>query len=269
MDLKVLNNFSFLTEDYKSFAQEKDQCRRCSIFDAHKQVCQSEGNAKNPIFMFIGEAPGSEEISQNRPFVGVAGQRLKAEIRKYPTVFNRKTTLLSNVLSCRPLNNEFPSSYSKNKTWEIRFGMSTKTSNHRHIVSFCYQSWLRREIEIVCPKIIVTLGAHALYSVRNQRNITDNRGSWLFIPEFNAWSFATYHPSYVLRCNNDPEKEHVVQEFESDIKTITDTYLQILEDQNLHMSKEEKNKLKVSSLLDKTTSFFDKDLHDFFFGHHN
>lgn len=239
--LQVLNNnFTAITDEYKQFALEKSKCTRCSIYQAYKQVGQSEGNAKDPTFLFIGEALGKDEAEQVRPFIGRAGQRLRAEIRKYPETFNKNSSIITNLLSCRPENNRFPQSGS---SWSIHYEgkkSAKRTTSAKEVVSHCAESWLFREIEILKPKIIVTLGSNSLNYVRGQSGITQHRGSWLFLDRFRAWSFATYHPSYVLRCANDPNKQHVQDQFVEDISKVAKTWRHMVDgDPRMSMTEDE------------------------------
>lgn len=177
--------------------EEKSNCQQCSLYNNYKKVVISEGNAKDPIFMIVGEGPGEEEVKQNRPFVGRAGQKLRQVLKKNRKTFNISTTLISNVLGCRPLNNKFPDCESTVKT--------------------CVDLWLYREIELVKPKIIITLGNPALKYVGNMVGITKYRGKWRKLPKFNCWTFATFHPSYVLRRQDDGRTENM---FCEDFETI-------------------------------------------------
>lgn len=198
-------NFPLISKDYRNFAIKKDKCRACSVYSHYEQVGMSEGNAKNPTFMFIGESLGKDEVKQNRPFIGRAGQRLRSELRKYPEVFRRDTVLISNVLACRPLNNKFPG------------------GDHSKIADTCCNLWVRPEIKMLKPKVIVTLGNPALKYIRDDWGVTANRGQWKFMHLYRSWSLATFHPSYVLRCENS-DKQFVVDQFEADIKKIATTW---------------------------------------------
>ncbi|KKK79971.1 hypothetical protein LCGC14_2828170, partial [marine sediment metagenome] len=203
MDIEkvIERNFTRITEEYRAFALEKDKCQKCSIYKNYSQVVQSEGNAKNPTFMFIGEAAGKDEVEQVRPFVGAAGRVLRTEMRKYPKAFKRTNTIITNVLACRPLDNKFPAG---DKSPEV---------------SVCTNNWLFKEIKILRPKIIVTLGNPALKYVCGDWGITANRGKWKFLHRFRVWSFATYHPSYVMRSERS-EKQFVVEQFQNDIRAV-------------------------------------------------
>lgn len=199
----IQSNFHIISDAYKSFAVEKDNCRACELWEHEKQVVQSEGNALNPIFFFIGEAAGENEAKKCRPFIGLAGQRLRRELKKHKHVFNRKTSLISNVVACRPPNNRFPGD---------------------PLGPNCASRWLERELKILKPKIIITLGAQALHYIRRSKvGIGASRGNWVRLEDYGAWSFATYHPSYVLRKSREGDGT-IEERFAYDIKTIAESW---------------------------------------------
>lgn len=239
IDVVIKRNFTNITHEYDKFARSKDACRKCSLYDCYKQVGQSEGNAKNPIFMLVGEALGADEVEQVRPFIGRAGQRLRQELRKYPKTFSRETSIITNVLACRPKNNVFPRD--SEGPYYIKDGeRQGKSVGGREIVNFCATSWLRKEIALLQPKVIITLGSKALDYVRGDSGIGAHRGNWKFLGAYRAWSLATYHPSYVLRCQNDDDKFFVVEDFENDIKKIAQSWMQVVHgDPRMQMSPEE------------------------------
>ncbi len=245
IDNVLQSNFTDISKLYHKFAIEKDQCRACSIYSAYKQVGQSEGNANNPTFVFIGEALGADEVAQVRPFIGRAGQRLRSEMRKYPDTFNKKSCLITNVLPCRPQDNKFPQGQAKE--YGLLLAATVRASVHScsgtEVVKHCVDKWLIRELEILHPRVIVTIGGHALTYIRGEQGITHNRGSWKFLPQFKAWSFATYHPSYVLRCENFGDKDYVIKQFEEDIKKISTSWVGITRgDNRMAMSNREWDK---------------------------
>ena len=225
LDEIIKRNFTFISPEYEKFVREKYECNQCSIYDCYKQVGMSEGNASNPTFMIVGEGPGEEESLAVRPFVGRAGQRLRQELRKYPGTFNKNNTLISNVLSCRPRDNVFP----RDQEYDIRSKKKNKVKvSGREIVNFCATKWVRREISILRPKMLVLLGAKALEYIRGDLGITNNRGTWKFADREQAWVTSTYHPSYVLRCQNDEDKDFVPRQFEEDIQKISVTWRSLL-----------------------------------------
>jgi DNA polymerase len=187
---------------YTSFAEKKDACK---VFSHYQKVVQSEGNVENPTFMFVGEAPGADEVEQGRPFVGMAGERLRKELRKFPDIFNKSTTLITNIIPCRPLKNQFPDNV------EIVYG--------------CMDRWLSPEIALTKPKVLVTLGNVPLKNLVGLEGITNNRGWWRTLnwKSHNMLCFSTFHPSYVIRLERMKDAEKVKM-FENDIAQIADQY---------------------------------------------
>ena len=124
---------SALTELY----QQINLCHKCDIARLRTKVVPGEG-AENAEIMFIGEAPGWHEDQQGRPFVGQAGQFLD----KLLTSINldRRQVYIANVIKCRPPDNRDP--------------LPTEIQN-------C-SPWLDSQIEIIKPKMIVTLGRYSM-----------------------------------------------------------------------------------------------------------
>ena len=193
--LEVLErNFSLCSSEYKQFALQKDGCKACSIYDHYKQIIQSEGNAKDPLIMIIGEAPGRDEVEQVRPFIGQAGQLLRETLKKHRDIFNKHTTFITNVIACRPLDNKFPTSTEP---------------------QLCCDSWLFKEIAMLKPRVIVCLGNTPLKYVMQETGITKQRGKWKQMDRYNARAFATFHPSYVMRAQRSKDQS-TVDTFEKD-----------------------------------------------------
>lgn len=251
-------NFTAITPDYEKFAREKDACRRCPIYANYIQNAQSEGNAKNPTFMFIGEAYGKDEQEQVRPFIGRAGQRLRQELRKWSKVFDKENTILTNVLSCRPYSNKFPVSL-KTEIWPS--GNREQSIITNDVASYCQGLWLDREIALLRPKVIVALGAVALKYVFGVEKISEHRGEWRFLLKYRAMGFSTYHPSYILRCANDHAKSYNVKLFEQDIAKIATTWQKmIVSDFRMRLSDEDYQKQmaieKVKAKFKGTNLFY-------------
>lgn len=242
-------NFSDISEEYKAFCYEKDKCEQCDIFENYMQVVQSEGNGKNPTFMFVGESPGVEESKEIRPFIGRAGQRLRQELRKWSNVFEKGNTIITNVLSCRPFENKFPEPQKQGKN-----GIITDKADA------CMKLWLEREIDILKPKVIVALGAISLrYIFGSSQKISEHRGDWEFLLKYKAMGFSTYHPSYVLRCLNDSSRIYNVKLFEQDIEKVATTWQTMVAAENrMRMSDEKYKRLKTAEKLkEKFGNHFD------------
>lgn len=225
----LARNFTVITDEYRSFVCEKSLCDCCEIHDHYKQTAQSEGNAKDPTFVFVGEAYGRDEAEQVRPFIGRAGQRLREELRKHDS-FTRETSILTNILSCRPPNNKFPQCTKSVDYKTFPDGREySRCERVQDVAAFCMSKWFSREMEILQPKVIVTLGAVPLRYILGKDKIGDNRGEWQFSDYCRAWVLPTYHPSYVLRCMNDTQKAYVENLFEQDIAKVAKTWRTVVD----------------------------------------
>jgi uracil-DNA glycosylase len=148
-------------------------CEKCRLAKTRTQVVYGVGNP-NADLMFIGEAPGRDEDIQGQPFVGRAGQLLTDIIKAMK--LTRDDVYIANVIKCRPPENRNP---------------------EPDELEAC-RPWIRRQIEIIQPRVIVTLGRFALQSLTEKSyGITAVRGQWL---DYNGIKvMPTYHPAYLLR----------------------------------------------------------------------
>lgn len=150
---------------------EAKACKRCTLYKARKKFVFGEGNPCADIF-FIGEAPGREEDLVGRPFVGEAGKLLTKMIESIN--LKREEVYIGNVLKCRPPSNRDP--------------LPSE-------VEAC-KPWLYKQLEIVKPKIICTLGKHATLTLLNKTNFSNIRG---IVYDFQgAKLLPTYHPAALL-----------------------------------------------------------------------
>lgn len=172
------------------------QCKGCELYKSRKNLVFGEGNV-NAKIMFVGEAPGREEDEQGRPFVGQAGQLLTKLIELVG--WRREEVYIANVLKCRPPDNRNP--------------LPTE-------IEAC-KNFLFRQIEIINPKIICTLGTFStqLLLGNNKIQISKVRGHML-----TGWKnyriFPTFHPSYLLR--NPNSKKIALEDFKR-LKEIVDS----------------------------------------------
>lgn len=149
------------------------------------------GNINSPIF-FCGEAPGAEEEQQGEPFVGRAGQLLTKIIQAMGV--ERKDVYIANILNWRPEKDD------------MTFGNRPPTLEE---MAKCLP-FLKAQVNIVQPKVIVALGATAVTGLLGHdpdRRMGDTRGKFF---EFNKTPvMVTYHPSYLLRNNTNAAKRVV------------------------------------------------------------
>ena len=172
------------------------QCTGCILCEKRTKVVFGEGYIGARI-MFIGEGPGQQEDEQGRPFVGRAGILLDKMLDSIG--LSRQTNaMICNVVKCRPPGNRVPD---------------------RQEAAACLP-YLRAQVAIVKPQIIVCLGATAVKHVLDSSvTITQTRGQWYEKKGF--WMIATFHPAALLR---DPAKKVLVWE---DLKAIREKYTEL------------------------------------------
>jgi len=170
--------------------QEVKNCSRCNLCETRTNTVFGQGNPRARL-VFVGEAPGFDEDRQGLAFVGKAGQLLTRMIENGMGL-SRKDVFICNVLKCRPPNNRDPSAD------EI----------------LACSSYLQRQLELIHPEVIVTLGAPASKTLLNTtEGIGRLRG------RFHDYYFSgvtgdgdcvpvmpTYHPAYLLRSPGEKAK---------------------------------------------------------------
>lgn len=158
---------------FDQLAAEVAACTRCGLCNERTNPVVGVGSPSADL-MFIGEAPGRDEDLAGEPFVGRAGQLLTDIIRAMQ--FRREDVYIANVIKCRPPQNRNP---------------------EPDELDAC-RPFLHRQIEMIKPRVIVTLGRFALQSTL-ERNVAISavRGEW---QEFRGIRvMPTYHPAYLLR----------------------------------------------------------------------
>ncbi len=156
-------------------AAEISRCTRCGLHRTRTRTVPGQGHP-HPELMFIGEAPGEDEDLQGQAFVGRAGQLLTRIIEAMG--LTRDQVFIGNILKCRPPHNRKPDPAE---------------------MEVCLP-FLRAQIKVLRPKVIVALGATAVEGLLQPGpdfRISRVRGKWL---EFDGIPLMpTYHPSYLLR----------------------------------------------------------------------
>ena len=158
-------------------------CTACPLgSQGRTQVVFGKGLAEATL-MFVGEGPGKDEDLQGAPFVGRSGKLLTQIIEAMG--LSRESVYISNVVKCRPPENRTP--------------LPNESST-------CEDLLLLKEIAIIKPKIICTLGATATKALLgDETKITASRG--MFVEWNGTLVLPTYHPAYLLR--NPAEKRTV------------------------------------------------------------
>ena len=162
----------------ETIAAEIGACQLCPLAATRQHVVPGQG-ALRPDVMFVGEGPGADEDEQGLAFVGRAGQLLTKMIDAMG--YAREQVFIGNIVKCRPPGNRVP-------TPEEMEG--------------CIP-YLKRQIAVIQPKLIVCLGATAARGLVNETMpIGKARGSWR---EFEGIPvMLTFHPAYLLR---DPRQK--------------------------------------------------------------
>ena len=165
--------------EWESLRTECASCMKCPLGKTRTHMVFADGNPHAEL-MFIGEGPGADEDASGVPFVGRAGELLSRMIAAM--TFDRATeTCIANIVKCRPPGNRNPSDEE---------------------AAAC-MPYLKRQIAMVNPKVIVLLGAVPLLYLFNLKGIMKLRGRWLDYDGIRV--MPTYHPAFLLR--NPPAKK--------------------------------------------------------------
>lgn len=178
--------YSNLEEMKQSF----NNCKKCKLCNTRTNIVFGVGNS-NADIMFIGEGPGGDEDRLGEPFVGKAGQLMN---KAFDVVgIKREDVYIANIVKCRPPQNRDP---------------------EEDEIKACID-YLRNQVMIIKPKIIVLLGRIALQNILGQEyKITASRGKW--IEKKGIMYMSTWHPAALLR---DETKKI---EFLNDLKKVVE-----------------------------------------------
>ena len=162
----MYNNWDELEESIKN-------CKKCKLCNGRTNIVFGIGN-KEAKLMLIGEGPGADEDTQGIPFVGKAGQLMNKAFDGLG--IKREEVYIANIVKCRPPNNRDPE---KDEVIEC-------------------MDYLRNQVILVKPKVIVLLGKIALQNVLGEEyGITASRGK--IIEKKGIIYIPTWHPAALLR----------------------------------------------------------------------
>jgi len=159
--------------ELQAYYQEIKDCQKCALSKSRKNFVFGYGNPQARV-MFIGEAPGREEDEQGLPFVGPAGKLLDKMLLSIG--ITREEVFIANVLKCRPPYNRDPLP--------------------EEVVQ-C-EPYLKKQIEMIRPKILVALGRIAAQSLLRNTETLSNLRSGEHLYEGKPL-LVTYHPAALLR----------------------------------------------------------------------
>jgi len=159
--------------NWDELEQKCSNCRKCPLWETRHNVVFGVGN-KNAEVMFIGEGPGEQEDLKGEPFVGKAGMLLDDMLACID--LDRSMVYITNMIKCRPPRNRDP--------------LQTEQD--------ACADWLRAQIDLIKPKIIVCVGRIAAMNfIRPDFKITKEHGQWF--DKDGVRYIAIYHPSALLR----------------------------------------------------------------------
>ena len=182
-------------EKLSLLSQEVSECRLCPLSKTRNNTVFGRGGV-TPKILFVGEAPGEQEDLKGKPFVGAAGNLLDLYLEFIG--LDEEDYYIANIIKCRPPKNRDPLPEEE---------------------EVC-MSYLRKQVSILSPKILVCLGrVSAKRIIDPDFKITKQRGIWYERGGMKV--MATYHPSALLR---DPEKK---KDSLSDFKKILEEFNKI------------------------------------------
>lgn len=181
------------TDGLADIAARIRACRACRLCKTRTNTVPGQGNPR-PELMFVGEGPGADEDEQGLAFVGRAGQLLTKIIDAMG--FTRDDVFIGNIVKCRPPDNRVP-----------------EPDEMATCIPF-----LKEQIAILKPKVIVCLGATAVKGLfgDNVPGITKLRGTWMNFEGIEV--MPTLHPAYLLR--NPPAKKDVWTDMQAVVKRL-------------------------------------------------
>jgi len=180
----------------EKIAEEVKVCVKCPLWQSRRNAVPGEGNIEAAV-VFVGEAPGYWEDVKGLPFVGAAGKVLDSLLEKIG--LPRENVFITNVVKCRPPANRAP--------------------RPREIAT-CTSLYLNRQISLIRPKVIATLGRHSTAYILSKtgfekvESITRLRGKFYDLKFLNL-SVAVvpmYHPASVL--HNPKYRDELERDFQ-------------------------------------------------------
>lgn len=182
-----------IVESLGELRGEVARCHRCGLGEARGRTVFGEGSPRARV-IFVGEAPGAEEDRTGLPFVGRAGRLLTKMLEAIG--LNREDVYITNVLKCRPPGNRDP---------------------RPREVDSC-EPYLLRQLELIRPVAICTLGRHAVQTLlKTSQGINKMRGK--LYDYHGVTIIPTFHPAYLLR--NPPDKRKAWEDLKK-LKSLLD-----------------------------------------------
>lgn len=183
--------------NWEKLKSECLNCRRCPLCETRNNVVFGVG-PENAEVLFIGEGPGEQEDLKGEPFVGRGGKLLDDMLELID--LDRTKIYIANMVKCRPPKNRDP--------------LETE--------QMACAEWLRRQIDLLQPKLIVCLGRiSAMKFIKPDFRITKEHGQWFNVDGRRV--MALYHPAALLRDpNKRPETFDDLKRLQAEIRAVCD-----------------------------------------------
>lgn len=184
-------------------------CRACPLWKTGTQTVFGAGPAPAPL-LFVGEQPGDKEDLVGEPFVGPAGLMFDKAMDK--AGLDRNAAYVTNAV--------------KHFKFEPRGKRRLHKKPNSGEIEACFP-WLKREVELVQPKLIVALGSTAVRALAGKSlPVLENRGRTL-PTVFDVPMMVTVHPSSLLRAPDDAARRAAFESFVADLKKIAKLMAQL------------------------------------------
>ncbi|MDS9469757.1 UdgX family uracil-DNA binding protein [Paracoccus sp. MBLB3053] len=175
------------------------QCRLCGLCEKATQTVWGEG-AGDAALMIVGEQPGDVEDLAGRPFVGPAGQLLRAELTK--AAIDPARLWLTNAV--------------KHFKFEPRGKRRLHQNPNRTEIEAC-RWWLQRELALVRPKLVLALGASAAFALTGKVGALSGRRGVIEIGFHGGPIMISWHPSYILRLPDPQHRAEILAQMARDL----------------------------------------------------
>lgn len=187
-----------MTESFEQLKNECLSCEKCELCKGRRNVVFGVGSPEAKV-MFVGEGPGEQEDIEGEPFVGKSGQLLDKYL-ELMDLDRRENIYIANIVKCRPPQNRDPKPEEQDACIE----------------------YLRRQVKLIQPKIIVCLGRIAAQRlISPDFRVTVQHGQ--FIEKGGIFFMGTFHPSALLR--NESNKPEALRDFQALREKIKDLWL--------------------------------------------
>jgi uracil-DNA glycosylase family protein len=188
--------------DLPSLRHAAASCQACDLWRTGTQTVFGEGSSRAAV-MLVGEQPGDQEDLSGKPFVGPAGKLLDRALQE--AGIDRRLVYVTNVV--------------KHFKWTGRGKRRIHEKPNQAEISAC-SPWIKAEVEVVRPRLIVCLGATAAQAIIGREfRVTKQRGQ-VMRSTLGPPAVGTVHPSSILRAPDDESREHAFEAFVADLRSV-------------------------------------------------